>query len=215
MPISLSIFLKNLLLIVIVFLSLALHAQNIQDKSIVNTQIDSLVINGSLITKITLQTHTKNSITIQYNIEGENYENLFLATQEIGKTLKIEAKKQPSFLDNNDKLSAHKSNAIKLEITLPVNKNIEIISPKSNTTLLGNYNTINVQLKSGFCFFNGFCTYASIKTIEGNISITTNAAKVYCSSKNGFISKEIIDFGTSKIYLESVQGNISLLKKEL
>ncbi|MDX1278041.1 hypothetical protein [Oceanihabitans sediminis] len=205
---------KQLYIILSLFFTFISQAQSVSEKIIVAADITSIQIDGNSMFKIEVESKPVDEISIQSRVEGENNAGYILVTEIKNETLYIAVKKQPSFKNANDKLSAHKVISIELFLVFPENKELSIVSDIASVDLKGIYKKAVVSLFNGNCNFHSFRGNAKINTIDGNVYLETNYAKITAHSKNGKIEKEKIVAGEHVISTKTINGNIRLTKSQ-
>ncbi|HKJ47642.1 MAG TPA: hypothetical protein VJ973_01055, partial [Christiangramia sp.] len=111
-----------------------------------------------------------------------------------------------------DKLSAHKVFSLEIELEVPFNMQVNIISNIASLKAKGAYASIFAELKDGYCQLLDFSGEAVINTFSGNITVETSAGIIEANSRNGEV--EIPEFlpGQNPLKLTSIDGNIKVLK---
>ncbi|MGB1309221.1 MAG: hypothetical protein ACPG6B_09940, partial [Oceanihabitans sp.] len=92
--------------------------------------------------------------------------------------------------------------------------NLQVVSDIGSLELSGVYKQVNIALDSGNCELLPFKGSATVKTKTGNIIIKTNYAVVTSNTKYGKTQKQQITTGKNTIKLNSINGNIIILKSE-
>ena len=82
------------------------------------------------------------------------------------------------------------------------------------TTMGGEYNKLHVSLSDGTCVLNNIEAVAEIKSQSGNIKVFSAGAAIRATSKYGEVSANLIPKGNSTFILETITGNIDLIKTE-
>jgi hypothetical protein len=205
---------KHSLYIIILFFVLQVQAQKTTNKSFSSKGISEIIIDGSSVFKINIETSKTNSISIQSLVEGENYEHVILLAEIKNKQLHISSKYQPLYVDANDKLSVHKYISIEFKLIVPEYLNVFITSNVASVFMSGNYNQVTSELINGSFNADNFFGNLLVNTIHGNIDVVTNLANVEVSSKHGRINQEILTPGDYEIVLNSINGNITVTKTE-
>ena len=205
---------KYLLYVVILFLGFNALAQNRTQKSFSDSNIAAIHINGNAVFKISIETNTSNTITIDSRIAGENNEHVVLITEIKDNTLFIATKYQPLFTDANDKLSAHKVISIELGLNIPVNKSIYVSSDIATVFVNGQYKEAIIELINGACILKDFIGDATVNTIQGDIDVNTNFTKLDAFTKNGTLTLETLSKGNRLLSLYSINGNIMVIKSQ-
>jgi hypothetical protein len=205
---------KNSIYIFLFCFTALLQAQHITQKTFSKEAISTININGEYVFKITVNAKPVSKITVHSRVEGENNENIVLVTEVKNSNLFIAVKKQPLFVDANDKLSAHKVISVEINVVIPEHVSMRINLYESDLIVTGNYKDISVNSDSGNCFFNAFYGDAKIYTRDGNIAVQTNKANITATSKNGYIKQEEIDSGNHEIVIKTINGNVTVSKSQ-
>ncbi|WP_452230357.1 MULTISPECIES: hypothetical protein [unclassified Lacinutrix] len=205
---------KNSVYIFLFCFTNLLQAQHITEKSFAANGIANIIVDGENVFKIVVEAKPVDTIRIHSRVEGENNEDIVLVAENKNRNLYIAAKIQPLFKDANDKLSAHKVISIELVIVIPENKELLINSNIATVIVKGQYKNVTLSLSSGNCFFQEYKGDAKIYTIDGNIALQTNQAKLSITSKNGAISKEEIDVGSHEVLIKTINGNVTITKSQ-
>ena len=171
-----------------------------------------LVLDFDAVFNIKLSTSTDNEIIINSISEGE-YANHFILTKKLeNNSYYISGDIGFTFPDNQDKLSAHKVHAISLDIVIPKYLQTEITSDIANFSIQGDFKSLSTNSQSGNCYLSKVTGQFVIKTINGNINLITNYAKVDSSSKTGVINQDELIYGNSNFVLKTSKGNINIVK---
>jgi len=205
---------KYILYVLILFSVFTAVAQNRTQKSISGSDISTININGVGVFKISIESNTSENITIESKIEGENSEHVVLITETKNKTLFVNAKYQPLFIDANDKLSAQKVISIELLLKIPINKTVYVSSDMASIFVKGEYKDVTVELINGACVLNDFVGNATVNTIQGDIEVFTNRAKLDVFTKHGVLTLETLSQGNRLLSLYSINGNITVIKSQ-
>lgn len=178
--------------------------------------IHTLFIESDDIFQIKLSTAQTNKITIYTQIEGETFESTLLHTEIVEGVLKITTGRTPDFVPFNDKLSAHKVLSVVVEIILPEGLALDVYSTLASVEAQGDYNQVRFNLGRGGCHLSSFRFRESvhINTISGNITVETKKTTVLAQSRNGTIVISEGMTGTNTIYLQSIDGNITVIKSQ-
>lgn len=178
----------------------------------IDETVTHLIFDFDNVFTIKLSSTKFNQIIIKSISEGE-YANHFVITQKReNKTLHISGNIAFTFPNNQDKLSAHKVHAIAVEILVPEHLKILVSSDIGNVSIMGKYNTLGTNLRSGNCYINNVLGDFSIKTVTGDINLTTNSGVVNAVSKSGTITQEALPNGKSNFQLKTAKGNIKIAK---
>lgn len=205
---------KHFFLIIILFFALQTQAQKTTNKTISSKGISEVIIDGSSVFKISIETIKANNISIQSYVEGENNEHVVLLTKIINNQLHISCPYQPLYVAANDKLSVHKLISIEIKLRIPEQLNISISSNIASVFMSGIYHKVTTELINGSFNAEKFNGNLLVNTIHGNIDLKTNLANVEVSSKHGTVEQEKLTPGNSFIVLNSINGNITVTKTE-
>jgi len=194
------------------FFSFQLLAQKAVEKSIDAVNISSIEIEGNEMFKINVSTSKVDFITLKTKIEGEYSDQIVVLAETKDETLIVSSKFQPLFKKDDDKLSAHKVVSIELELVIPSDLNVYIRSESASAKIRGAYKNLLVELAQGNCKIESFLGNATVNTINGKIEMNSNYATVEALSKTGSVFMEQLVFGNNVIRLNSINGNISVIK---
>lgn len=201
----------------IVIFSLGLwvgNSQNILNKEIKADGIDTISIDGNQIFNISVETTKADYISIASKLDGE-YQNAYQIAVKYEDNELILGLEFMSFEDvPDDKRNAHKVIAATLVLKVPENLNLNISSDVGSVDLKGDFNMLLIKLLQGHCLVNGMSKITFINTIDGKISVVTNSANVNAISKNGTVVIEDFEDLVSQWNLESINGDITVVKKE-
>ncbi len=201
------------LYIICLLITFQLKAQKQLEKHIEDASIENIDIDGNGIFKIKINTHNGSVIKIKANVEGEHNEHIVLITNQVENSLRISAQWHPFFIQDNDKLSAHKVISIELDITLPNNINLYVNSDIASAEIKGNYKELEIELINGNCDLYTKANYTKINTIQGNIMVLTKDTSVEAITKNGKKDIDITINGNNKMFLNTLNGDIKVVKQ--
>ena len=187
-------------------------AQKTIERSIQANQIQTINVDANKSFEIFVESSSTKTITVRVEIEGEYSEQMVLLTETLERELKISTDFQPLFEIPDNKLNAHKVLSIIIRLTVPENLNVIISSDIGSVNITGSYNTLTAQLNHGHFVATNFQGSALVNSIEGNITIASNFASVEISNKNGNVIQEDIVPGPNKLLLNTLNGNITVLK---
>lgn len=162
--------------------------------------------------EIFVETVKAKTISVEAEVAGENSEQMVLVTKNTDDELQITTEFQPLFTVPDDKLSAHKVMSIIFRLKVPEGINLIISSDIGSVFVTGKYNQLTTELNHGHFVAKKFLGSALVNTIDGNITIESNYAKVNLDTKNGQIFQENLLLGTNNLSLHSINGNISVTK---
>ncbi|SNR57335.1 hypothetical protein SAMN04488009_2535 [Maribacter sedimenticola] len=201
-------------LFLLVLCPLGLFAQKHVQRILLTEDIDLIQVNTANCFEVQVNTVDEQVVNAEANIEGEYVDNLNLQVVSRGSTIFIDAGFSPNFSNPNDKLSAHKVVSIVLNISLPKNRNVEVYGTSSRVVVNGAYKKLNIILSDGVCEVNNAVGVIKVKTQSGAIKVLSNAANISATTKYGEVSPNIIPNGFSTYDLQTVTGNIELIKTE-
>lgn len=199
---------------IILIFTLQLQAQKVVSKVIDASSISKLNIEGDNVFRVVVETRKTNTISIIAKVEGKHNDELVLVSNEKENVLNVSVDFQPLFKKDNDKLSAHKLISAELKIVVPEHLEIVLKSDIASVVLEGNYKAIFVELYNGSCNLVQFYGNAIVNTLNGDITVETNYAKCESYTKNGSLFEENLVLGTNNIKLNSINGNIKVLKRK-
>lgn len=205
---------RHVLYILILFFGFQIQAQKTTNKSFSSKGISALVIDGSSVFKMTIEATKTKNISIQSIVEGEHNEQVVLLTEIKNKQLYISSVYQPLFVDNNDKLSAHKLISVEFKIRIPEHLKVFVSSNIASVFMSGIFNQVTTELTNGSFNADNFQGNLLVNTIHGDIHLETNQATVEVSSKHGIINQNPLEEGKQQISLNSINGNITVTKTE-
>lgn len=200
-------------IIFLVFNSVIAASQNSHAQELINNEIENVIINANQIFKVEIITHKSDNIIITSSLEGEYKSSYSIGTKIIDETLEITLVKEP-FIDIEDnKLSAHKVISASLKLEIPEDLNIAITSDIASVNLNGQFKDVSVNLTQGQCNFKGHVKSAGITTNNGHITIITSNALIIAASNHGKIEVDEFSSASSTWNLNSINGNIKVLKQ--
>tara|TARA_R110000744_G_scaffold116711_1_gene218247 strand:+ start:256 stop:876 length:621 start_codon:yes stop_codon:yes gene_type:complete len=201
---------------VVIFLmvSCILHAQKKVVKTIENSNVSFIQIDGNNCFSLTLETVDISKIKVEASIDGEYLQDLLVNVKQEGTTVLVSTGFQPNFVFPNDKLSAHKVISISLKISIPKNLNVNIYGTSTNVGVTGHYANLKISLSDGNCTLNGRGKNVDVNTQSGNIELISTNAQIMATTKYGKIKREVIASGDDHFALNSVTGNIRIRKTE-
>ncbi|WP_274474237.1 hypothetical protein [Mangrovimonas aestuarii] len=176
--------------------------------------LEQIDINANAVSEISVSTADINEIAVKAYVEGEYNENIVLNVVRESEKISLNCQFQPMFTMPDDKLAAHKVTAIVMEIVLPESLSIYLISDISHVTLSGVYNSCMVELINGYLEVDDFEGELLANTIRANMLIKTKLGQIEASTKTGVVELGLLKKGSSKFVLNSIDGNITVLKIE-
>ena len=161
---------------------------------------------------ITVSNSPSNTILLKVKIEGEHANQLVMVDSIVNKQLYISSSFQPLFVKDNDKLSAHKVMSVEYQLFVPKNIKLEIKSNIGSVDLVGTYLSVFIELNQGNCNLKQFLGNASINTVNGDINIETDHAKVEAFTKTGQIALTQFKFLKYNLNCHTINGDIKITK---
>lgn len=199
-----------LLLIAITSVCAQKSTEKIWNADVINT----IVIDGENVFNITVSNSLSNTILLKVKIEGEHANQLVMVDSVVNKQLYISSSFQPLFVKDNDKLSAHKVMSVEYQLLVPKNIKLEIKSNIGSVDLVGTYPSVFIELNQGNCNLKQFLGNASINTVNGDINIETDHAKVEAFTKTGQITLTQFKFLKFNLNCHTINGDIKITKTE-
>lgn len=188
-----------------------IYGQSTILKTIDSAELHKLEINLDNTFQINMVNNANDQIIFSAVSEGEYKDRLLIKAERKATTLLISEADQPFVQDYDDKLSAHKVQAIKVIIEVPDYLDVSIYSRNASVGVDGNYRSLIVELLSGDCILTNFLGSATINTVNGDIKVKTSDAVVSALSKLGSVKKELLT-GSNIIKLSSVRGDIKVCR---
>lgn len=199
-----------LLLIAITSVCAQKSTEKIWNADVINT----IVIDGENVFNITVSNSPSNTILLKVKIEGEHANQLVMVDSIVNKQLYISSSFQPLFVKDNDKLSAHKVMSVEYQLLVPKNIKLEIKSNIGSVDLVGTYPSVFIELNQGNCNLKQFLGNAYINTVNGDINIETDHAKVEAFTKTGQITLTQFKFLKFNLNCHTINGDIKITKTE-
>ncbi|MEO1032581.1 MAG: hypothetical protein AAFX55_14310 [Bacteroidota bacterium] len=190
------------------------NAQNTLTKEVEANAIETITIKGNQIFNVSVVSTETDYVTILSILDGEYQNNYQIATK-LDQNELILSLEYMSFEDiPDDKRNAHKVIAAELKLQIPNNLNLNIFSDIGSVIAKGSYNTLSIELVQGYCTADALSKSATINTIEGDINVITDDAVIRTASKNGKVSTESLNSSEYQWNLTSINGDITVIKKE-
>ena len=205
---------KFKLTVVFFLITQVFFAQIGTEKTWEANEIKTVAIAGQNVFKIKVSNARSNTVSLKVKIEGEYAKHLVIIDKFSNETLFISASFQPLFKDDNDKLSAHKVLSVEYELTVPKRMALDIKSDIASVKVIGEYHSVFIELNQGNCNLQEFLGNATVNTIDGNIAIQTNNAKVEAFTKTGTIQNKQFKYGKYNISCHTINGDINVTKIE-
>lgn len=189
-------------------------AQKVVKKSVLNPETNFIQIDVSKCFQLNLETSNTDELVVEAIIDGEYKKDLLLNLIEDGQTVLVSTGFRPSFVNPNDKLSAHKVISIALNIKVPKNKDVKVYGVSCNVKVKGIYHNLVVTLGDGQCMLDKVEGTATVNTHSGDIKVYNAKARINATTKYGTVYKDTIQQNENYYTLSSVMGNIYLRKTE-
>jgi hypothetical protein len=180
----------------------------------IEPSLKSLLLDFNHVFNLKLSSTNTNNLEIKSISEGEYANHFILSKKFIQNTLIISGDIGFTFPNDQDKLSAHKVHAVSIEIVIPKHLQTTVFSNIGNIKIEGDFKSLSTNSKSGNYFISNASGDFVIKTINGNINLSANRARVKATSKSGIIKQEILIEGKSSFLLKTVNGDINIVKSK-
>ena len=191
------------------------QAQKIMEKSWDASSVERLEIISDEVYHISIISEATNRISVRTKVAGEHSENVALLVSEENKTLSLSSGFTPFFVQQNDKLAAHKVLSIEMEIRIPMDMSVFIKGRIVSVETTGAFKDIQLDLRNGNCVLHNFKGNAQLNSRNGNITVFAQETGVFdVNSRNGTVKNELPKEGRFLIKAESVNGDITLLKSQ-
>ncbi len=202
------------MLVILIFLSVQLTAQNSLVKEITAQNIDAISIDANQIFNISVTTSQTSNIKITSTLDGE-YQNEFqVVVSEKKQTLQLSLEPLPFHSIPDDKRNAHKVIAATLQLEIPENRTVDIVSDIGSVEVYGQFKSLYIQLYQGQCYVEANLETATINTFDGDIKVMTKKASVKAQSNHGEITLDEYANANSIWNLKSIKGNITVAKPD-
>lgn len=198
--------------IILVLSVLQLSAQKTINQTIDNPEVKTIFISDDNVFKINIKTTSDHTIKLRSRIEGEYTKDIIVSTEAKNDTLFISSSFQPFYKEYNDKLSAHKVLSVEIDVWVPKQFSFYAKSAMASANIEGDYKSLTLELPQGNTVISNFRGNATVNSINGNIIIETNYATVKAHSKTGIVNKEELVLGKNQIAINTINGNISVIK---
>ncbi len=207
-------FFKKLFIVGIFIFGDLLWAQRQNIKTIDAENIQEIVILADEIFQVEINTTSRNSVEIKSISEGEYLQNIHLQSEIEGEKLILTSTYQEILTSGFDKLSAHKVYAVNLQLIIPRNLKVTVISNLASVYAQGSYHYFEAELKSGRCELTHFKGEALINTFGGDVLVKTGNANVEAQTNHGKMQVDkSLNFG-ELIRIKSISGDIKVMKTQ-
>lgn len=205
---------KKLLTLLFMMSLPVLYAQKMIHKTFLNPHITNIQIDTKDCYKVDLATTNGSEMSVEGVMDGEYMKNILVQVKEEGDALLVSAGFQPSFLDPNDKLSAHKVVSIALKIRVPKYLQVLVYGTNTNIKVEGQYADLKVVLDDGSCTLFDVGENTTVTTQSGNIVVGVKKGLLMANTKYGVKQTEKIPKGDAHFTINSITGNINIRKIE-
>ncbi|MFD0977394.1 hypothetical protein [Salinimicrobium gaetbulicola] len=172
--------------------------------------LKAISINSEEIYRVSISTAPVHSITIRSRSDGEYFNEISLDSEIRNNTLYLKSRFREILQSGFDKLSAHKVFAMEVELEIPEDMSVEIISNLASVFLEGEYDGVLIQLRAGSAYLKNFDGDAIINTFDGNIEVQANNAQYEVETRHGNVVLPDLANGSNFLKLTSINGNIKV-----
>ncbi|TQD36921.1 hypothetical protein [Haloflavibacter putidus] len=207
---------KNLTVVLLVFFLYGNNcfAQRTKTTIISAKDISSVFVQADEVFKITINASKRKTIRYSVTAEGEYLQDIYIKNSIEGKELKLESHYNKLLLGGQDKLAAHKVFALNLEIDVPQNFKVVVLSNLASVYANGAFKYLETELKAGQCSLSNFTGKAFVVTYTGDVFVKTKQAEVEAKSNLGAVKIDPrVGFG-NLIKVKSISGDIVVKKIE-
>lgn len=207
--------LKYYTYILLFFFAISVSAQKKLEKIVDATDIEEIVVHGDGIYNIKIATKKVAEITLKATITGETFENLIITQKRELNKLTFGLAYAPFFVPANDKLAAHKVFSVEIEMVIPENKEVVVMSDLASLSASGIFNHLSVSLKNGNCSIHKFLGKGVFHTLKGHITIEAlPQVSGEAVSETGKVVNHLRKQLQKDISVQSKHGNIYLYQTE-
>ncbi len=204
---------KAFLLLYIFSISVG-SAQNTLKREFDAQSIETISINGNQIFNIYVKSTQTDRISITSTLDGEYQNKYQIASKIDGNELVLSLEFMTFEAIPDDKRNAHKVIAAELTLEIPDDLNLKIKSDIGSANISGNYKSLHVELLQGYCKVEALSKRAILNTIDGKIDVITKNADIRAYSKHGKVSLDSFNSSENQWDLNSINGNITVVKME-
>ena len=181
----------------------------IEDKNITN-----VLFTAKQVSKIDINTHQDTFIKFSSSSEGSYRNDIYFDYEVKENVLYITSIYPERLAFGDNKMTSMQEFSVAVELYLPEDINVEIISEIASVEARGHYKNLIINTKSGHCRLVSLNANAIINTYDGNIYITTRNAKIEAKSQNGKLDIEQSLIEKRELVLRSVNGNIKVIQTD-
>ena len=147
-------------------------------------------------------------IHVDYKADGEYQRNVTISSFLLEHKLILEEKWIPNFKQYNDKLSAHKSIATKLNITIPKEVAPILIANDARVEFSGSSNSIDIRLNNGVFQIYSEVVSGTIQTVSAAVVVFDKSLNIDAESKTGIVKVNPKTAEKYHLKIQSISGNI-------
>lgn len=200
-------------LILALFLTTTFFAQKVMEKQLDISGIARIDFQANGIYKLKIVTATTSTLTLKASIAGDYAEQVVLDIKQDDNALTIIPGYMPFFKKDNDKLAAHKVQAIELDVIVPENLSVAIDSNLASVYGFGNFKYFQAYLVDGTCTLKNFKGDGYIQTKNGNVVVATlPEVGITANSQTGKIIGNSGSKHFYKLEINTLSGGITILE---
>ena len=186
----------------------SLMGQNETYRTMEAKNLERVIVQGDQIFEIEVYAEKRFTIQLRSLLDGE-YENDFqISAVERNGTLEIKLRESNFAGIPDNKRNAHKVVAAKLQLVIPENLQLEVVSDVGYLVAEGEYKAVMADLRSGYFKFSGSAALLRVETGRGNIYVSTKNTAIQAVSTNGNVRGADGTTGTNRAILKSNNGDI-------
>lgn len=199
---------KGLILLFLTLLTFQGFSQKDTSRSFDAAGIEKIFIYTDEVFRINLKTSSSKKIILTSHSEGEYFEDISLEAEVLQDRMILTSKFREILQSGFDKLSAHKVFSLEISLEIPEGMRVFIKSNIASVNGSGNFEKLEVELKSGACELAVFDGDLLVNTYNGSIAVHTHDAEISAHSRNGEVFLPPATPGKNQIKLTSINGNI-------
>lgn len=191
-----------------------LWGQKVTQRSFDASALTNVQIDAERIFQVELIGERTETVRTEVFIEGEYQSELTVSSGVVGSTLFLKGVFMPSFVDPNDKLSAHKVVSVRLKVYLPESLETEVSGSATRVLAGGFFDDLTIITAKGPVFLNAASGLISVRTTTGEIIAENIRGALSATSTYGQVYRNEVPRGNATLRLESVSGDIYINKEE-
>ncbi|MGC6480232.1 MAG: hypothetical protein ACON42_07625 [Flavobacteriaceae bacterium] len=156
----------------------------------------------------------QDQLQLTYLAEGEYQDQTSLAIQSDETGIVLKEIRLPTYYNPQDKLSAHKSIASRIELGLPSTARLDLYATNALLIVEGPLAKTNIALESGRCELKRWRSDARIQTRDASVFVSGRRLAVEGKSREGEIQIEQETDPQAKVWIETISGNIRYQKEQ-